>query len=72
MAKWSAKPSGNEEYLTSGRWKCEKSPSGAHHWIILQNEMTCRYCECSKQVVPGGTGHSASAPKPDAGKLVAD
>ena len=28
----------NKEYLDSGSWKCDKSPSGAHHWIISQNQ----------------------------------
>lgn len=23
----------HREYVESGRWKCAKSPTGAHHWI---------------------------------------
>ena len=26
----------NEEYLASECWKCNKSPTGAHHWREIQ------------------------------------
>ncbi len=39
-----------KEYINSGRWKCVKSPHGAHHWIVQQNEMVCRYCQEIKPV----------------------
>jgi hypothetical protein len=44
MGQSSMKASGDKEYLSSGRWKCEKSPSGAHFWIIHIYQMTCKYC----------------------------
>lgn len=40
----------NKEFISSNRWKCEKSPSGAHHWMILSYEMTCKYCNDRKSV----------------------
>jgi hypothetical protein len=32
------------EYLANGQWKCRKSPTGAHYWLIVNQCMTCRYC----------------------------
>ncbi len=40
----------NKEYFDSLRWKCDKSPSGAHHWIIKYDQMTCKYCREIRQV----------------------
>ena len=34
----------DKEYLESGRWKCEKSSTGAHHWIIVGKKAECKYC----------------------------
>ena len=35
-------------YMDSGSWKCDLSPTGAHHWIIAKaksgKDMTCKYC----------------------------
>lgn len=42
--------SDNREYFSSNRWKCEKSPSGAHYWIIVAYEMTCKYCKNNKSL----------------------
>jgi hypothetical protein len=42
--------SDNHEFVASDRWKCGKSPSGAHHWIIQKNQMTCKYCELIKSL----------------------
>ena len=25
-------------------WYCQKSPTGAHHWIIIRYEGRCKYC----------------------------
>ena len=25
-------------------WYCQKSPTGAHHWIIIGQEGRCKYC----------------------------
>jgi hypothetical protein len=41
----------NKEYFDSGNWKCDKSPSGAHHWIIIQPHMKCKYCKDKRQVL---------------------
>ena len=40
---------GHEEYIKSGRWKCPKSPTGAHHWIEgnhtdLPGVYYCKWC----------------------------
>jgi len=43
-------PIGYEEYYESGVWKCDKSPTGAHHWIELTSSnkvkgmWCCKYC----------------------------
>ncbi len=50
MGYSSMKISENREYIESDRWRCNKSPSGAHHWIIHSQEMTCKYCDLSKQI----------------------
>ncbi len=44
------KVSDNQEFMASDRWKCSKSPSGAHHWIIHGGQMTCKYCHDNKPV----------------------
>ena len=38
----------NEEYLKSDRWKCQKSKTGAHHWIILNRTGQCKHCNLNK------------------------
>ena len=50
MAHNSMRAFAEKVYFESGSWKCEKSPSGAHHWFIIHFQMTCRYCGLSKQV----------------------
>ncbi len=40
----------NKEYFDSLRWKCDMSPSGAHYWIIKDEQMTCKYCRKSRQI----------------------
>jgi hypothetical protein len=40
----------NKQYLVSNSWKCDKSPEGAHHWMIDHKQMSCRYCNDSRQV----------------------
>jgi hypothetical protein len=66
MGQSSMKASGDKEYLTSDRWKCGKSPSGAHYWIIHAYQMTCKYCEESKSANATGFGW----PKPEIKKTV--
>ncbi len=34
---------GYSEYLKGGSWKCNKSPTQAHHWIV-RSQITCKYC----------------------------
>jgi hypothetical protein len=41
----------DRDYVDSGNWKCGKSPTGAHHWVISQSEMTCKHCTETRQVV---------------------
>ncbi len=26
-------------------WYCQKSPTGAHHWIITAHHSLCKYCQ---------------------------
>lgn len=37
-----------QNYIAKGEWKCEPSPSGAHHWIIENAIQTCKHCLQSK------------------------
>ena len=45
-----AKPTNIErldrEYIKSGRWKCNDSPTNAHHWIEVDESgiFHCKYC----------------------------
>jgi hypothetical protein len=41
----------NKDYIDSGKWKCNKSPGGAHHWIIRYDQMTCKYCREIRQIL---------------------
>ena len=48
----------DKDYNDSGRWKCSKSPTGAHHWIEAKvgeaepGTFVCKYCfEVSKRVI---------------------
>jgi hypothetical protein len=52
----SMKISDNKEFITSDRWKCNKSPGGAHYWMIQKYEMTCRYCNYIKPVNTAALG----------------
>lgn len=46
-----------EEYVKSGVWKCDKSPTGAHHWVELKETtklakegyFVCIYCHDVKK-----------------------
>ena len=39
----------DKDYIKSGRWKCELSPTGAHYWIEMledgDGEFSCSYCK---------------------------
>jgi hypothetical protein len=52
MRQGSINATDNKEFILSNRWKCEKSPSGAHHWIIIAYEMACKYCNNKKSANP--------------------
>ncbi len=65
MGQKSTRVSDNQEYITSERWKCEKSPSGAHHWIIDCGQMTCTYCNYSKDINANLFGWSKPEVKQD-------
>jgi len=41
----------NKEYIDSGRWKCAISPTGAHHWIVIRDQMTCKHCSEKRKVL---------------------
>jgi len=32
------------EYLDEGQWRCSKSPTEAHHWVVVRQIITCKYC----------------------------
>lgn len=40
----------DSDYMKSGRWKCPKSPTGAHYWIeakvkrVEPGTFVCKYC----------------------------
>ena len=42
----------DKEYFESGRWKCAKSPTGRHDWLIEHTVDrligTCKYCSRKK------------------------
>jgi hypothetical protein len=50
MGKNSIRVYSEKVYLESGNWKCEKSPTGAHHWFILQHQMTCQHCSLIREL----------------------
>jgi hypothetical protein len=65
MAQYSMNLSENREFIHSDRWRCEKSPGGAHYWIVHNFEMTCRYCNSRKETDGAGVGW----PKPGLKKI---
>jgi len=40
----------HRRYVESGVWKCSKSPTGAHYWIIESRVMVCKYCKERRKV----------------------
>jgi len=30
--------------MAEGQWRCSKSPTEAHHWVVVRQNMTCKYC----------------------------
>lgn len=35
---------------TSKPWYCQKSPTGAHHWFISDNQERCVYCRAVREM----------------------
>ncbi len=35
---------GDRVYLQKGEWKCWKSPTGAHYWLLNETYGHCKYC----------------------------
>ena len=38
-----------DNYIKDGSWKCDKSPTGAHHWVAKSykggyGEFKCKWC----------------------------
>jgi hypothetical protein len=56
VAQHSMQLSENREFIASDRWKCGKSPGGAHYWMIQNYLMTCRYCNNSKEIKKDSVG----------------
>ncbi len=52
MAKIEAKHrfSNHDAYIKSGAWKCPKSATGAHYWIITHEMMRCKYCPEERRI----------------------
>ena len=32
------------KYLAEGQWRCNKSMTGAHCWVVIRQSMTCKHC----------------------------
>jgi len=39
-----------KEYLKSGAWRCEKSPTGSHWWNCNTDPAVCKMCGKVKRV----------------------
>lgn len=63
MGQRSMKVSKDQEFVASDRWKCDRSPSGAHYWLIQSGQMTCKYCDFSKSVDTNRYGYTRPAAK---------
>jgi CRISPR/Cas system-associated exonuclease Cas4 (RecB family) len=44
MKKVLTKTNCRTEYLAEEQWRCSKSPTEAHYWVIVSQSMTCKYC----------------------------
>ena len=38
-------------YMKSGVWKCDESPTHAHHWFITGTTEECLHCHVSRNVL---------------------
>ncbi len=40
-----------QRYRAGSSWKCASAPSAAHHWLIVDHQMTCKFCLEQREVV---------------------
>jgi hypothetical protein len=50
MKKGLTKTNYRTEYLAEEQWRCSKSPTEAHYWVIVRQSMTCKYCSESRDL----------------------
>jgi hypothetical protein len=50
MKKVLTKADYRAEYLAEEQWRCSKSPTEAHHWVVVRQNMTCKYCSESRDL----------------------
>ena len=48
----------DKQYYDSGRWKCDQSITGAHHWIICYDTQECKYCHETRKVTVFSRGYN--------------
>ena len=48
----------DKDYILAGRWRCDDSPTDAHHWIESDESgaFVCRYCHKSRRFERGYKG----------------
>lgn len=55
----------HQSYIKSGDWKCQESPSGAHHWVEKTGRSTVygtfRCLHCSKEKAPAAVNPQYSS-----------
>jgi len=39
-------------------WYCQKSPTGAHHWLITRQEGRCKYCGALSELAMSASAYS--------------
>lgn len=44
MPKYSKNYRPYDNYLANENWKCSKSPTNAHLWVITKRKASCEYC----------------------------
>ena len=47
---------GLKRYVAAGKWACQQSPTGAHHWVLNGGNVgVCRHCRAQKKypIIPG-------------------
>jgi len=43
-----------QQYVNSGSWKCDKSPTKAHWWVAEDSEQVCKFCGEARKVSKDG------------------